>query len=166
MRRLCFPKPSKPKPNRFWLWPRAKGVKIATAESCTGGLIAGALTEISGSSDVVDRGYVTYSNTAKMDLLGVPKEMLETCGAVSQEVAQTMATGALQRSDAQIALSVTCIAGPTGGTADKPVGLVHVACAYGPNTDHQELRFGDIGREAVRMKTVDAALDLLARHLS
>ena len=145
---------------------RAKGVKIATAESCTGGLIAGALTEISGSSDVVDRGYLTYSNTAKMDLLGVPKDMLETCGAVSQEVAKAMATGALQKSDAQITVSVTGIAGPTGGTADKPVGLVHMACAYGPNTDHQELRFGDIGREQVRMKTVEAALDLLTRHLS
>ena len=161
-----FPKSIKTKAEKVLTLARTKDKKIATAESCTGGLIVAALTDISGSSDVVDRGFITYSNQAKMELLGVPEELLKTHGAVSQEVVIAMAQGALERSRAQIAVSVTGIAGPTGGTADKPVGLVHMAIAYGPNTDHQKLRFGDIGRDKVRIKTVEAALDLLARHLT
>ena len=108
---------------------RARGWKVATAESCTGGLVAGALTEIAGSSDVVDRGFVTYSNEAKQQMLGVPKSTLERFGAVSRETAEEMARGALAQSLADITVSITGIAGPGGGSADKPVGLVHFAAA-------------------------------------
>jgi nicotinamide-nucleotide amidase len=143
---------------------RAAGVKVATAESCTGGLVAGALTEIPGSSDVVERGFVTYSNEAKSDLVGVPDELLSAHGAVSKEVAIAMAEGALAHVDA--AVSVTGIAGPGGGTEKKPVGLVHFAAARKDRaTLHKECRFGDIGRSEVRMKSVEAALDLLLRLL-
>ena len=110
---------------------RARGWMVVTAESCTGGLIAGALTEIAGSSDVVDRGFVTYSNAAKIEMLGVPAEMIAAHGAVSAEVARAMAEGALVRSRAQIAVAVTGIAGPGGGSAGKPVGLVWFGCAGG-----------------------------------
>src|SRR6201996_2211190 len=103
---------------------RAKGIMLATAESCTGGLIAAALTAIAGSSDVVDRGFVTYSNEAKHQMIGVPMALIETHGAVSEQVAAAMAEGALARSRAAIAVSVTGVAGPSGGSADKPVGLV------------------------------------------
>lgn len=143
---------------------RGQGVRIATAESCTGGLIAGLLTEIPGSSDVVDRGFVTYSNQAKADLLGIPMALIDDHGAVSQAVACAMAEGALRNSPAQLAVAVTGIAGPGGGTADKPVGLVHVAAAReGRPVLHEEHRFGDIGRTAIRLKTVAAALTLLAK---
>ena len=143
---------------------RRQGVRIATAESCTGGLIAGLLTEIPGSSDVVDRGFVTYSNQAKADLLGIPMALIDDHGAVSQAVACAMAEGALRNSPAQLAVAVTGIAGPGGGTADKPVGLVHVAAAReGRPVLHEEHRFGDIGRTAIRLKTVAAALTLLAK---
>ena len=108
---------------------RASGLMIATAESCTGGLIAGLLTEIAGSSDVVDRGFVTYSNEAKQDCLGVPAELIARDGAVSSTVARAMAEGALRHSRADIAVSVTGVAGPGGGSAEKPVGLVHLAVA-------------------------------------
>jgi nicotinamide-nucleotide amidase len=107
----------------------ARKLKIATAESCTGGLIAGALTEIAGSSNVFERGFVTYSNEAKQDLLGVPAELIAAHGAVSAEVAEAMALGALAHSRAELALSVTGIAGPDGGSAEKPVGLVHFGLA-------------------------------------
>jgi nicotinamide-nucleotide amidase len=107
----------------------ARKIMIVTAESCTGGLIAGALTENAGSSRVFERGFVTYSNEAKQEMLGVPAALLATCGAVSAEVAEAMALGALEKSRAQLALAVTGIAGPDGGTADKPVGLVHFALA-------------------------------------
>jgi nicotinamide-nucleotide amidase len=138
---------------------RKAGVKIATAESCTGGLIAGLLTEIPGSSDVVDRGFVTYSNAAKEKMLGVPRALLEVHGAVSREVAIAMADGALTNSDAQIAVAVTGIAGPGGSTAEKPVGLVHIAVVRtGHETLHRELRLGAVGRGEVRMKTVEEAL--------
>ena len=141
---------------------RKAGVMIATAESCTGGLIAGALTDIAGSSDVVDRGFVTYSNEAKVEMLGVPEEVLERFGAVSEPTARVMAEGAAARSRASITVSVTGIAGPGGGSPQKPVGLVHFA-AHGPDgrTAHVEKRFGDIGRDAIRLESVRTALGLL-----
>ena len=146
---------------RFLSLCRAEGLRVATAESCTGGLIAACLTEIAGSSDVVDRGFVTYANEAKRDLLGVPDEVLMRVGAVSEEVARAMAAGALARSDADLAVAVTGIAGPGGGTAAKPVGLVHHACA-GPSGAvlHRRVVYpGDRG--AVRLATVATALDML-----
>ncbi len=141
---------------------RKRGLMIATAESCTGGLIAGLLTEIAGSSDVVERGFVTYSNEAKMECLGVPAELLEEHGAVSEPVARAMAEGAVAHSRADLAIAVTGVAGPGGGTAAKPVGLVHVGfAARGRPTRHVELRLGDIGRQSVRLETVHAALKLV-----
>lgn len=139
----------------------AAGERIATAESCTGGLIAAALTAIAGSSSVVDRGFVTYSNEAKTEMLGVPAELIAAKGAVSREVALAMAEGALARSDADRAVSVTGIAGPGGGSADKPVGLVHFGLARkGRQPRHLERVFaGD--RDAVRLGTVLTALNLL-----
>ena len=141
---------------------RAAGLMAATAESCTGGLIAGLLTEIPGSSDMLERGFVVYSNAAKQELLGVPPDTLVRRGAVSEETARAMAEGALANSRAEVAVSVTGIAGPDGGTATKPVGLVHFACARrGKPTVAREERFGAIGREAVRLASVRVALDLL-----
>jgi nicotinamide-nucleotide amidase len=141
---------------------RAAGLMAATAESCTGGLIAGLLTEIPGSSDMLERGFVVYSNAAKQELLGVPAETLVNHGAVSEETARAMAEGALANSRAEVAVSVTGIAGPDGATATKPVGLVHFACARrGKPTVTREERFGAIGREAVRLASVRVALDLL-----
>ena len=145
---------------------RQKGLRIATAESCTGGLICGLLTEISGSSDVVERGFTTYSNEAKSDLLGIPLSVIQDNGAVSEIVARAMAEGAVQHAIAQLAVAVTGIAGPGGGTPSKPVGLVHIAAAReGHPTLHEEHRFGAIGRTEVRLKTVRAALELLRRHI-
>ncbi len=141
---------------------REAGLKIATAESCTGGLIAGLLTEIPGSSAVVERGFVVYSNDAKEELLGVPAETLATHGAVSEATARALAEGALKASRADIAVSVTGIAGPDGGSAEKPVGLVWFGCARrGGRPVAREERFGDIGRGAVRLASVRVALDLL-----
>jgi nicotinamide-nucleotide amidase len=141
---------------------RQLGLKLATAESCTGGLVAGLLTEIAGSSDVVERGFVTYSDAAKHELLGVPEAILASHGAVSEPVARAMADGALAHSHAHVAVSITGIAGPGGGSAAKPVGLVHFAAARrGGKTLHRECRFGDIGRGAVRLKSVAVALALL-----
>ena len=143
---------------------RGRGLKLATAESCTGGLVAALLTEIAGSSDVVERGFVTYSNAAKHELLGVPQAMLAQHGAVSEPVAKAMAQGALARSGADVAVAVAGIAGPGGGSAAKPIGLVHIAAARrGGAVLHQECRFGDIGRSAVRIASVEAALQLTAR---
>jgi nicotinamide-nucleotide amidase len=143
---------------------RAKSLKIATAESCTGGLIAGLLTEISGSSDVLDRGFVTYSNDAKEAMLGIPPALLRQHGAVSEAVARAMAEGAIRNSAAQVSVAVTGIAGPGGGTDDKPVGLVQIAAARaGEATLHRECRFGDIGRGAIRLASVAAALELLSQ---
>ena len=141
----------------------ARGLKIATAESCTGGLIAGALTEISGSSAVVDRGFVTYSNEAKVAMLGVEMATLAAHGAVSRQTAIEMVQGAVQHSAADFAVAVTGIAGPGGGSAAKPVGLVHLA-ASGRNGEmlHREMRYGDIGRSGIRLATVRTALDMLA----
>jgi nicotinamide-nucleotide amidase len=146
---------------------RAAGLMATTAESCTGGLIAGLLTEIPGSSNVLERGFVVYSNAAKEELLGVPAETLASYGAVSGETARAMAEGALRASRAEVAVSVTGIAGPDGGTAAKPVGLVHFACARrGKPTVAREERFGDIGRGEVRLASVKIALDLLEAALS
>jgi nicotinamide-nucleotide amidase len=141
---------------------RRQGVKIATAESCTGGLVAALLTSIAGSSDVVDCGFVTYSNGAKQRMLGVQPHVLNQFGAVSRECAIAMAEGALGNSSASVAVSVTGIAGPGGGSPSKPVGLVHFACA-GKNmpTRHQMENFGDIGREQVRTASVAVALAFL-----
>jgi len=141
-------------------------LKIATAESCTGGLIAGLLTEIAGSSDVVDRGFVTYSNEAKNECLGVPLDLIETHGAVSEEVACAMAKGAVHRSRASIAVAVTGVAGPGGGSDEKPVGLVHVAVARsGGQVAHKRLLLGDIGRAQVREATVREAFSLVASSI-
>lgn len=145
---------------------RLKGLKIATAESCTGGLIAGLLTEIPGSSDVFERGFVTYSNDAKTALLGVPASLIRQQGAVSETVARAMAEGAIRASEARMAIAVTGIAGPGSGSDEKPVGLVHIAAALaGEPTLHRECRFGDVGRSEVRLKTVETALNLLAARL-
>jgi len=141
---------------------RARGLKIATAESCTGGLVAGALTEIPGSSDVFDRGFVTYSNAAKQQTLSVAASILERHGAVSRETADAMAAGALAMSDADLAVAITGIAGPAGGSADKPVGLVHFAAASRDGSRvHCERRYGDAGRSAVRQQAVAEALAML-----
>lgn len=139
-----------------------RGLTIATAESCTGGLIAGTLTEISGSSAVVDRGYVTYSNRAKTEMLGVPAELIQRVGAVSQEVALAMAAGALARSGADLAVAVTGVAGPSGGSAEKPVGLVHFGIMRrGSPARHAVHVFADRDRSGVRFATVVEALKLL-----
>jgi nicotinamide-nucleotide amidase len=141
---------------------RRRSLTIATAESCTGGLVAGALTEIPGSSEVVDRGFVTYSNAAKESMLGVKPATLRKFGAVSRETAEAMAKGALAHSDADLAVAITGIAGPGGATAGKPVGLVHFAtAARGGRLIHRAKRFGDIGRRAVRLKSVAEALAML-----
>ena len=143
---------------------RARGWMLATAESCTGGLIAGALTHFAGSSDVVDRGFVTYSNDAKVELLGVAQAMIDAHGAVSQAVAQAMAEGALARSRAAIAISVTGSAGPGGGSADKPVGLVWFGCARrgGPAMAESRVFGGD--RVSVRAQAVAFALSIVQRE--
>jgi nicotinamide-nucleotide amidase len=143
------------------------GMKIATAESCTGGLVAGLLTEIPGSSAVVERGFVSYSNDAKRELLGVPAATLEAHGAVSEATSRAMAQGALVHAHAQVAVSVTGVAGPDGGSAEKPVGLVHFACA-GPGAAIVaiERRFGDLGRSEIRTASVEQALELLERAAS
>ena len=145
---------------------RKTGIMIATAESCTGGLIAGALTDIAGSSDVVDRGFVTYSNEAKNEMIGVPMELIDRFGAVSKEVAISMAEGALQRSRADISVAVTGIAGPGGGSEAKPVGLVHIASTRkGYPTLQREYRFGPKSRTEIRHVTVVSALELVLKNL-
>jgi nicotinamide-nucleotide amidase len=141
---------------------RARRLKIATAESCTGGLVAGTLTDIAGSSDVVDRGFVTYSNEAKQQMLGVPASTIDKYGAVSRETAEAMARGALGNANADIVVSITGIAGPGGGSKDKPVGLVHFAAAARSGAlTHKEMRYGDIGRAEVRRLSVLQALAML-----
>jgi nicotinamide-nucleotide amidase len=143
-----------------------RGLTIATAESCTGGLIAAVLTEVPGSSAVLERGFVTYSNAAKTDLLRVPANLIRTHGAVSEEVARAMAEGAVACSPADLAIAVTGIAGPGGGTPDKPVGLVHFATGRrGEPVRHAVHRFGDLGRSAVRLATVREALAMLRERV-
>ena len=141
---------------------RARRLKLALAESCTGGLVAAALTENPGSSDVFDRGFVTYSNGAKQLMLGVPAAVLARNGAVSRETAEAMARGALERSGADIAAAVTGVAGPSGGTVQKPVGLVHFAGANRRGRlMHRERRYGDLGRGEIRRRSVLDALSML-----
>ena len=141
---------------------RRKGWRVATAESCTGGLVAALLTEVAGSSDVVEGGFVTYSNAAKAEMLGVEPGLIEAKGAVSEEVARAMAAGALARSGADLAVAITGIAGPGGATATKPVGLVHFGLALrGQTTRHLERRYGDLGRDEIRRRAVGDALALL-----
>lgn len=145
---------------------KARGVMIATAESCTGGMVAAAMTDIPGSSAVVDRGFVTYTNRAKQDMLGVRAETLDAHGAVSEQVAREMAEGALRNSQAQLAVSITGIAGP-GGSEFKPEGRVCFGLAGSGTTTHTEtVEFGAPGRDAVRQAARDHALDLLQGALS
>ncbi|OHC83751.1 MAG: damage-inducible protein CinA [Rhodospirillales bacterium RIFCSPLOWO2_12_FULL_67_15] len=144
---------------------RGSGLMLAVAESCTGGLVAACLTSLAGSSAVVERGFVTYTNRSKQDMLGVPPHLFTTVGAVSEDVARAMAEGALERSQAHVSVSVTGIAGPGGATAGKPVGLVHMASARkGRDTLHERHVFsGD--RDAVRRQATEAALRLLLRQV-
>ena len=143
---------------------RHRGLSIATAESCTGGLIAGALTEVPGSSDAFDRGFVTYSNNAKQQMLDVRANTIQDFGAVSEEVAAQMAAGALHNSDAGIAVAVTGIAGP-GGSEHKPEGRVCFGIAQAYGTRSETVEFGAIGRHRVRAATVEHALQLLLTAL-
>jgi nicotinamide-nucleotide amidase len=146
---------------------RAKGLKLATAESCTGGLIAATLTEVPGSSDVFERGFVTYSNEAKTEMLGVPAALIAEHGAVSEAVARAMAEGALAHSRADIAVSVTGVAGPGGGTEAKPVGLVHFGAAMrGSEVIHREKQFGDTGRQQIRLASVAEAFAMVREALA
>jgi nicotinamide-nucleotide amidase len=141
---------------------RSRNLKIATAESCTGGLVAATLTDVAGSSDVLERGFVTYSNAAKETMLGVGRPILDRFGAVSRETAEAMAAGALAHAPVDLAVAITGIAGPGGATAGKPVGLVHLAAAHRSGASrHCERRYGDIGRAAVRRATVVEALAML-----
>jgi nicotinamide-nucleotide amidase len=144
---------------------REKGWKLATAESCTGGLVAGAITDVAGSSDVFDRGFVTYSNAAKTEMLGVPADLITQYGAVSEAVARAMVEGALKRSMANVAVAITGVAGPGGGSEEKPIGLVHFACATRGKTTHLEMRFGDVGRAIIRQAAVRQALQLVLEAL-
>jgi nicotinamide-nucleotide amidase len=145
---------------------RAKGLTVATAESCTGGLIAASLAAVQGASLALERGFVTYSNEAKTEMLGVPAALIADRGAVSREVALAMAEGALAHSPADLAVAVTGIAGPDGGSAEKPVGLIHIAAARrGRATVHEEKRYGDLSRREIQAQTVLDALGLLRRLL-
>src|SRR5476649_1662640 len=139
-----------------------KELKIATAESCTGGLVAGSLTEVPGSSAVVDRGFVTYSNAAKQQMLGVSADILRDHGAVSRQTAEAMVRGALGKANADLVVAITGIAGPGGDSADKPVGLVHFAVGSRNGAlTAVEMRYGDIGRAEIRHKSVLQALAML-----
>lgn len=144
---------------------RGGGLLLATAESCTGGLIAAVITSIAGCSSVFERGFVTYSNAAKTELLGVPADMIEEHGAVSEPVARAMAEGALLRSHADIAVSVTGIAGPDGGSAEKPVGLVHFACARRDTpTEHVRMLYGMRDRDEIMQASARQAIALIRRQ--
>ncbi|MEO1199826.1 MAG: CinA family protein [Pseudomonadota bacterium] len=144
----------------------AHGIMIATAESCTGGMIAAALTDIAGSSAVVDRGFVTYSNEAKQEMLGVDPNLIDAHGAVSAEVAEAMAQGALARSQAALSVAVTGIAGPGGATQAKPVGLVYLGLADRDGSKLEGVVFPDEGRAAIRRATVDKALSMILERLA
>jgi nicotinamide-nucleotide amidase len=163
---MTFPKASLDLARRLLGACEARGWRLTTAESCTGGLIVACLTEIPGSSNVVERGYVTYDNRAKAEMLGVPAPLFEQVGAVSEEVARAMAEGALARAEVDLAIAVTGIAGPGGATPTKPVGLVHLAVARrGCGTCHaREVFPGD--RAAIRLATVDRALALALEAVS
>lgn len=138
-----------------------RGWSVTTAESCTGGLVAAAITAVPGASAMFDRGLITYSNAAKHALLGVPEALFDMHGAVSEAVARAMALGARDRATARFGVAITGVAGPGGGTAAKPVGLVHLACASPKGLVHREHYFGDLGRARVQMAAVRAALQLL-----
>jgi nicotinamide-nucleotide amidase len=141
---------------------RTRGLRIVTAESCTGGLVAAVLTEVPGSSDVFDRGFVTYSNAAKVQCLGVALPTIERHGAVSEETAIEMAEGAIANSTAELAIAITGIAGPGGGTAEKPVGLVHLCAVRRHGTLYPVVRrYGDIGRSEVRLRAASQALSIV-----
>jgi nicotinamide-nucleotide amidase len=145
---------------------RARRLKLATAESCTGGLVAAMLTEIPGSSDIFERGFVTYSNEAKAEMLAIPAALIAERGAVSAEVARAMAEGALTHSHADIAVAVSGVAGPNGGSAEKPVGLVHFGAARRDGARvHRERHFGDLGRRGIRLASAAEAF-ALARQLA
>lgn len=143
----------------------ARGEMIVAAESCTGGLISGALTEIPGSSQAVFGGFVAYDNRAKVEMIGVSPDLIEKHGAVSTEVARAMAEGALRTAGVDIAIAVTGIAGPGGGSEEKPVGLVHFCCATKTGTIVRVRRFGDLGRQGIREATVEVALDMVLKCL-
>ncbi|MEI7805441.1 MAG: CinA family protein [Hyphomicrobiales bacterium] len=141
---------------------KRKNLLVATAESCTAGLVAGTLTEIPGVSSILDRGYVTYSNEAKHEMLGVSRDILKQHGAVSRETAEAMVRGVLGNSRVHLSVSITGIAGPDGGTAEKPVGLVHFAAASrSGKLVHSEKRYGDLGRSSVRKQSVLQAFRML-----
>lgn len=140
---------------------KERGFTVATVESCTGGLVCGALTTVAGSSSMVQGGLITYANEAKAALAGVPIELIEKHGAVSEPVARSMADGGRKRLNATYAVSITGVAGPGGGSIEKPVGLVHFACAGPSGTKHRERRFGEQSRDEIRRLSVLEALDLL-----
>ncbi|MDP8998434.1 MAG: CinA family protein [Pseudomonadota bacterium] len=142
-----------------------KAQLVTTAESCTGGMVAAAITDIAGSSAVFDRGFVTYSNQAKTQMLGVPEKLIMAHGAVSEAVAKAMAQGALKNSSATLAVSITGIAGPTGGSETKPVGLVHFACATKRGKEWHEKKIFDGDRAAIRLAARDHALQMLGKAL-
>ena len=145
---------------------RVRGITLATAESCTGGLVAATLTALPGASDVVERGFVTYSNAAKSEMLGVPVWLIERHGAVSEDVARAMAGGALTHSRASLVIAVTGIAGPDGGSAEKPIGLVHFAAGMREQAiSHERVLFGDLGRSEIRRLAVERAFRLVASLL-
>lgn len=159
---FVFPEPLRSDASALFGLLRSKRLKLATAESCTGGLVAALLTESPGSSDVFERGFVTYSNIAKTQMIGVDAGLIAAHGAVSREVALAMAEGALAYSLADVSVAVTGLAGPGGGSATKPVGLVHIAAARkGASSLHHQFRFGDIGRNEIRLKSVMAALEIV-----
>ncbi|HET6519394.1 MAG TPA: CinA family protein [Geminicoccaceae bacterium] len=162
---MTFPDASLALARRVLAACEARGLRLATAESCTGGLIAACLTEIAGSSTVVDRGFVTYDNRAKEEMLGVPADVLARAGAVSEEAARAMAEGALARAPVDVAVAVTGIAGPGGATPTKPVGLVHLAAAVRGGAMLHERRVFAGDRRAVRQASLDAALELVLRAL-
>ncbi|MBO6948267.1 MAG: CinA family protein [Rhodospirillales bacterium] len=141
---------------------RVRGWTVATAESCTGGMVAAALTAIAGSSDVMDRGFVTYTNEAKNEMIGVPMDLFETVGAVSEDVAKAMAEGAMKTANVDLACGITGVAGPGGGSKEKPVGLVHIAAASKAKTIHERCQF-DGDRHAVRLSSALKALEMLRR---
>lgn len=140
---------------------RDAGATLAAAESCTGGLIAGAISAVPGSSEVLYGGFVTYSNAAKTAMIGVPEDLIAHHGAVSPEVARAMAEGARRAAQTDLAVAVTGIAGPGGGSVDKPVGLVHFGIATATATVHVERQFGDLGRDTVRVRSVKTALEMV-----
>ena len=145
---------------------REQKLRLVTAESCTGGLLSALLTEISGSSAFIDRAFVTYTNRSKQEMLGVPGDVLADYGAVSEPVARLMVQGALENSRANIAIAITGVAGPTGGTRLKPVGTVHLACLReNRSLIHEVRKFGNIGRNEVRLASVETALEMIKEQI-